>query len=168
MDFPRRKPARLREYDYSTPGAYFVTVCTHEKKCSLSTISVGAAIGRPPVDGVSVRLTAFGEIVDLAIRSIPTFYPQVSVDQYVIMPNHVHLILRIHTDENGRMISAPTLSTVVGQMKRWASKQAGESLRQKSFYEHVIRNEADYRRIWDYIDTNPAKWTEDCYYVSGQ
>ena len=67
----------------------------------------------------------------------------------------------------GRMISAPTkpLSTVIGSMKRAAAKRAGIPLWQKSFHDHVIRGEADYRRIWNYIDANPRKWREDCYYV---
>ena len=62
------------------------------------------------------------------------------------------------------MISAPTINTVIGQMKRWASKQIGTSIWQKSFHEHIIRNEQDYREIWAYIENNPAKWAEDRYY----
>ena len=112
-----------------------------------------------------MHLTSYGEIVDLAIRNIPAAYPQVTVDNYVIMPNHVHLLLQIHSDEGGRMLSAPTVGVIIGQMKRWASKQAGKSLWQKSFHEHVIRNENDYREIWEYIDNNPAKWLEDRYYT---
>lgn len=63
------------------------------------------------------------------------------------------------------MIATPTVSMVIGQMKRWASKTCGVAIWQKSFHEHIIRREADYRQIWDYIDTNPAKWAEDCYYT---
>ena len=160
MDLPKRKQIRLRSYDYSAPGAYFVTICTRDRRCMLSRITVGAAISRPP----DVKLSGYGEIVDRAIRNIPSVYSHVSVDHFVIMPNHVHLILRIHGGEDGRMISAPTVSTVVGQMKRWASKQAKTQLWQKSYHEHVIRGEEDYRQIWEYIDTNPAKWAEDRYY----
>ena len=160
MDLPKRKQIRLPEYDYSAPGAYFVTICTHERRCILSEIAVGAATSRPP----ELHLTALGEIVDLAIRNISSIYPSISVDNYVIMPNHVHLILRICDEENGRQIAAPTVSSAIGQMKRWASIQAKTALWQKSFYEHVICGEADYRQIWDYIDANPAKWTEDRYY----
>ena len=81
------------------------------------------------------------------------------------MPNHVHLLLRIREDDGGRMISAPTISTVVGQMKRYVSKQVGTALWQKSFHEHVVRGEQDYREIWNYIDGNPARWAEDRYYI---
>ena len=161
MDWPKRKQIRLPEYDYSTPGAYFVTICTQDRRCILSEIAVGAAISRPP----EVRLTRYGEIVDLAIRTISSVYPNVSVDRSVIMPNHIHLILRLHHVEDGRMISAPTVSTVVGQMKRWASRQAGTALWQKSYHEHVIRNENDYREIWEYVDTNPARWAYDRYFA---
>ena len=163
MDLPKRKQIRLPDYDYSSPGAYFVTVCTADRRCILSDIAVGAAISRPP----EIRLTRYGEIVDLAIRNIPLVYPNVSVDHSVIMPNHIHLILRIHHAEGGRMISAPTVSTIVGQMKRWASKQAYTALWQKSYHEHVIRSEADYREIWDYIEGNPSKWAGDRYYAEG-
>ena len=82
------------------------------------------------------------------------------------MPNHIHLILQIHCVEDGRMISAPTISTVVGQMKRWIYRQAGTALWQKSYHEHVIRNENDYRDIWEYIENNPIRWAEDRYYES--
>ena len=161
MDLPKRKRIRLPDYDYSSPGAYFVTICTHERRCILSSIAVGAATSRPP----EPRLTGYGEIVDLAIRNISSVYPGVSVDHYVIMPNHIHLILRLHHVEDGRMISAPTVSTIVAQMKRWASRQAGMALWQKSFHEHVIRGERDYREIWEYIETNPAGWAGDRYFA---
>ena len=164
MDLSKRKRIRLQSYDYSAPGAYFVTICTADRRCILSDIAVGAAISRPP----EVRLTRYGEIVDLAIRTISSVYPNVSVDHSVIMPNHIHLILRLHHVEDGRMISAPTVSTVVGQMKRWASKQAATALWQKSYHEHVIRGEDDYRQIWDYIERNPARWVEDRYYIEGE
>ena len=118
MDLPKRKRIRLQAYDYSTPGAYFVTICTRDRRCILSDIAVGAATSRPP----ELRLTRCGEIVALAIRNIPSVYPNVSVDHSVIMPNHVHLILRLHDDENGRMISAPTVSTIMTIRWRKAKK----------------------------------------------
>ena len=71
---------------------------------------------------------------------------------------------------SGRIISAPTkaIPTIVGQMKRAVSKMAGFPIWQKGYHDHIIRSEADYRRIWEYIDTNPAKWREDCYYKEGK
>lgn len=81
------------------------------------------------------------------------------------MPNHVHLILTITADECGRMISAPTVSNVVGSMKRWVSKELGVSIWQKSFFDRVIRGEKDYLEIWQYIDKNPLKWVSDELYI---
>lgn len=83
------------------------------------------------------------------------------------MPNHIHLILRIR-EADGRMISAPTKAVpiVIGQMKRATSKCAGASLWQKGFHDHIIRSESTYLRIWNYIDANPAKWSEDRYYTT--
>ena len=95
LEQTKRKPNRLYRYDYSTPGAYFITVCTKNKEKILST--VGATIGRP-----RLQLTEYGKMIDKAIKTIEKVYPFVTVDQYVIMPNHIHLLLQIHTDENGR------------------------------------------------------------------
>ena len=128
--------------------------------CLLSYFTVHTS--RPP----ELHLGAFGEIVDLAINNISSVYPGFSVDKYVIMPNHVHMIVRIDTDKDGRQVAAPTVSSVVGQMKRWASIQAKTALWQKSFHEHVIRNADDYREVLEYIDGNPAKWAEDRYYTA--
>ena len=171
MALPKRKTIRLPEYDCSSPGAYFVTICTRDRRNLfwntdvMPDPAVGAAICRPQGDSSRLLpLTKAGKTVDLAIRNIHAIYPHVSVDKYVIMPNHVHMIVSIHADEHGRQIAAPTVSTIIGHMKRWASKQAGEPLWQKSYHEHVIRGEADYREIWDYVENNSARWAEDRYY----
>ena len=74
------------------------------------------------------------------------------------MPNHIHLLLQINTDHNGRSMIAPTISTVVRLMKGVVSKQAGFTVWQKGFYDHVIRNDNDYPDIWNYIEGNPSKW----------
>lgn len=73
------------------------------------------------------------------------------------MPDHVHLLLQIHSDENGRPMVAPTVATIVQQMKGYISKQIGNSIWQKGFYDHVIRTDAEYREVWEYIDNNPRK-----------
>ena len=117
--------------------------------------SVGARIARP-------ELTDIGELVESAINDIPNHYPMIKLDKYVIMPNHLHLILFINND--GRAMRAPTVSTVINQMKGYITKQAGYSIWQKLFYDHIIRNEEDYIRICQYIDENPAKWPEDEYF----
>ena len=159
MALPKRKANRLPLYDYSSPGAYFITICVKEKRCLLGHI-VGASIARPP----TVSLSYYGAIVDSAIRELPLHYPAISLDHYVVMPNHIHLLLQINTDTDGRPMVAPTISTVVQQLKGIITKQIGASIWQKLFHDHVIRNEHDYRKIWEYIDTNPVKWKDDCFY----
>ena len=161
MDLPKRKQNRLVEYDYSTPNAYFITVCTKNRK-NLFWMDVGVIIDRPN----NVPLTNLGMIARQSIEDIPNYYSAVSVDHFVIMPNHIHLLLQINTDADGRSMIAPTVSTVVRLMKGTVSKQAGLSVWQKGFYDHVIRNDHDYREIWNYIDGNPSKWTEDKLYIS--
>lgn len=80
------------------------------------------------------------------------------------MSNHVHLLLQINTDADGRPMVAPTISTVVQQFKGIVSKQIGHSIWQKLFHDHVIRNQADYMKIWEYIENNPLQWKLDCFY----
>jgi len=161
MELPTRKQNRLKEYDYSTPNAYFITICT-EKRKNLFWTDVGAIIDRPK----NVPLTNLGIIAQRCIEDIPKHYPAISVDHYVIMPNHIHFLLQINTDVNGRSMIAPTISTVVRLMKGAVSKQAGFSVWQKGFYDHIIRNDNDYQDIWNYIEGNPCKWSEDKLYIS--
>ena len=158
MELPQRKPNRIRDYDYSTPGAYFITVCT-VNRAKIFWTGVGADIIRPE----SVPLSPIGKIVEQGIQNIHAHYENISVDKYCIMPDHIHLILSVQSHGSGRIISAPTISTVVGSMKRWVSRQAGRPVWQKSFFDHGIRNQHDYLMIWEYIDNNPARWKEDCF-----
>ena len=116
-----RKNIRLAEYDYSTPGAYFITVCTNNHERTLWE-NVGASIARPE----DVRLSKLGKIVEQAINKISVCYTGVCVDVYTIMPNHIHLLLQIKTDGDGRAMPAPTVSKVVQQMKGSVTKQAGK------------------------------------------
>ena len=87
----------------------------------------------------------------------------VKVDKYVIMPNHIHLLLII-CSYNGRAMHAPTLSNLIQQFKGISSKNAGFPIFQRSFHDHVVRNKNDYEMIWHYIDTNPQNWEKDCFY----
>ena len=159
MELPKRKPNRLQEYDYSTPNGYFVTICTQNRR-NLFWKNVGAITDRPE----NVPLTNLGMLARQSIEDIPRYYPVVSVDHFVIMPNHIHLLLQIHTDNDGRSMIAPTISTVVRLMKGAVSKQAGFSVWQKGFYDHVVRSQRDYLDIWNYIEGNPSKWEEDKLY----
>ena len=156
MELPTRKPMRLSDYDYSSPGAYFVTVCTANRRCILSDITEGAdALGSP-----RLQLTDAGIVVEkyiLTTERMPGFH----VEKYVIMPNHIHMILRI--DNGPPRASAPTVSDAVGAIKRLVNRRLGQDIWQRSFHEHVIRNENDYCEIAEYIDANPSKWADDCY-----
>ncbi|MBQ1256702.1 MAG: transposase, partial [Clostridia bacterium] len=88
------------------------------------------------------------------------------VDDFVIMPNHVHILLRFQkTDADPINRSA---STVIQQMKGYATKMAGVSLWQKSFHDHIVRGEHDYLKIMEYIENNPVQWKEDCYYSESE
>lgn len=160
MELPKRKPNRLKGFDYSQPNAYFITICTHNKNL-LFWEDVGASIARPE----KPELSFYGSVVEEAIFNIPKVYPMVSVDNFVIMPNHIHLLLQIHSDSSGRAMLAPTISIVVQQMKGYVTKKIGKSVWQKLFHDHVIRDEKGYLKIWNYIEGNPSRWEEDCFYV---
>ena len=160
MELPARKQNRLTEYDYSAPNTYFITICTDNRR-NLFWTDADAIIDCAK----NVPLSNLGTIVQRSIEDIPKYYSVISVDHYVIMPNHVHLLLQIHSDSNGRSMIAPTISTVVRLMKGTVSKQAGFAIWQKGFYDHVIRNDNDYRDIWNYIEGNPGKLAEDKLYI---
>ena len=160
MELPKRKPNRLKDFDYSQPNAYFITICTKNKEM-LFWENVGASIARPE----DVWLSKYGKIVVEAIEKISTIYPVITVDNYVVMPNHIHLLLQIHSDSSGRAMLAPTISIVIQQMKGYATKKIGRSIWQKLFHDHVIRDEKGYLKIWNYIEGNPSKWEEDCFYM---
>jgi REP element-mobilizing transposase RayT len=166
-ELPARKPNRLQGYDYSQNGMYFITICTKNQEEIFGHV-VGAVTCRPHVE-----LSNIGQIADKSIQIINDVYPHITIDKYVIMPNHIHMIICIGDVENGRQVAAPTsvpptVQTVVGNMKRYVSIQCGSSIWQRSYYDHIIRSENDYQRIWRYIDENPIKWKEDHYYASGR
>jgi len=157
---PERKRNRLADYDYSQPGAYFITVCTQDKRCILSTVVGGDAHIAP-----YPQLTTAGKTVEKYLQRIP------GIGEYVIMPNHVHMILRIsaQSPQEGPMWAlAPTKASVPKLVRSWktlVSKELGMSIWQRSYYDHVIRNQEDYVVKAQYIADNPAKWAEDDYFV---
>ena len=163
---PTRKQTRLRNYDYSQNGAYFVTICTKDRNPILWNASVGAITNRPPV---KMSLSKSGRIAEQGIQNIARHYPGITLENYVVMPNHVHLLLlfqQYDSGTNGRLVIAPTtLSNVIRQMKAYVTKSLGENIWQKSFHEHIVRNRAELQTIWQYIDENPLKWQLDCYFT---
>ncbi len=191
LKHPARKSLWLKNYDYSTPGAYFITICTKDRKCILSRIDAPSpdnAVGAGALDGPQVRLSAYGRIAEETLREIEGHYPYLCIDSHVIMPNHVHLLVRIAdggpsgrdalSEHAGGMFAAnagsnlrlrpgapaPTNSIIpsfVSTFKQFSNHRYGAPHWQRSYYDHVIRNENDYRQVAEYIDSNPAKWPED-------
>ena len=164
MDLPDRKRVRLKGYDYNTPGYYFVTICTAGKKKLLCDI-----VGTGLLDGPQVRFTAFGEIARKQLDTMGAFYTHIRIDKYVIMPNHVHLLLQVLGREKGTTgeldPANSEISKFVGTFKRFCNKAYGRNIWQARSHDHIIRGEKDYLKIWEYIENNPAKWAEDCFYV---
>ena len=146
--FPKRASPRMGWYDYSTPGYYFVTICTKEKS---------RIFGEPG------SLNDAGCIAQQILEEIPNHFTGVKVDKFVVMPNHIHVILVL---EDGKT----KLSDVIGQYKSAVTRKLrktgwNQKIWQTSFHDHVIRDQMGYERIWAYIDTNPIRWKEDCFYI---
>ena len=163
MELPKRKPNRLKNYDYDREGAYFITICTQDRRCLLSHIVGDAALGVPKSE-----LTDLGRIVEKYILS-GNRMDRLTVEKYVVMPNHIHLLLLVDIDNDGTPRAAsPTKSIIprfVAAMKRLVNQEVGNNLFQRSYHDHIIRGQQDYLKIWEYIDNNPKQWELDCFYV---
>ena len=174
-ELPDRKGNRLKGYDHSAQGAYFITVCTRGRAHILSCIHGPSpdAVGRDALIPPQVELTPVGSCLEHAILQTEIAYPNVTVDRYVIMPNHFHLLLTVHSptapngSDGGMRASRPTIPLMVRAIKTNVSRQAGRSIWQDSFYDHIIRTETDYWAIVQYIDENPLKWVLDPLYQEG-
>jgi REP element-mobilizing transposase RayT len=155
---PTRKKIRLNGYDYAGVGYYFVTICIKDRHELLGHIVGATVLGRPYTE-----LSEPGGLVDSAI----SYYSANNLavfDKYLIMPNHIHMIIAIPKEMGDRGRSP--LQQIVRNLKSYGTKIAGFSPWQKSFHDHIIRDKTEYHRIWKYIDDNPALWTEDSYYVN--
>ena len=159
MELPNRKPNRLSDYDYSQNGAYFITICTRERKRVLSKIFVGTPVPGCPQEP-SVELLPYGKIADRYIQQMHTFYDHISVDKYVIMPDHIHLLIRIdgHPGTGVPTQRTSVIARFVGTFKRYCNKEYGKNIWQARYYDHVVRDQRDYDEIWQYIENNPRKW----------
>ena len=155
----RRKSPRLASYDYSQPGVYFVTLCTHNSSCLFADV-----VGRDSIPG------DVGRIVETCWVDIPRHFPDVELDLYIVMPNHFHGLIRLTgaADRPADGRACPTVHTVIGAFKSAATRQVnamrstpGVPLWQRTYYEHVIRTELGLDRIREYIANNPAKWDLD-------
>ena len=156
MEFTQRKNHRLDGCVYNQDGTYFITICTQDRKKILSRISEDSQV-------LSPELLPHGEIADKYIRQMDSFYGYLSVDKYVIMPDHIHFLITVHQGEGHPGRGVPTertsiISRFVGTFKRYCNKEYGGNIWQSRYYDHVIRNQQDYNEIWEYIEYNPQKW----------
>ena len=165
MALPSRKLPRLNDYDYTTLGAYFITICTHEKRCLFGKIM-------PAVDSIDayMQYSPIGKIARECLLDIASHYDNIKVDNWVIMPNHIHILIRITEQMNPFPTIRCDIPNVIGKYKAAVTRKVERSLIysgklwQSSFYDHVIRNQEDYLSIWQYIAGNPSKWLGDCFY----
>ena len=162
MELQTRKPNRLKNYDYSQNGAYFITICVQDRKPILSQIIVGEGLA-PPV----LKLLPFGECIKEQINNLEIRCENVKIDNYVIMPNHIHILMRIENQTGGASPS-PTVSDIICAFKSLSTLECKKLLPidilfQRSYHDHIIRDNIDYQQIWQYIDENPTKWAEDKY-----
>ena len=176
-NLPRRKPTRLRDYDYSQPGAYFVTICVQYRKCLFGTI----------IDG-QMKLNEIGEIVVECWNHIPQHFPSVELGDSIIMPNHIHGIITWNivgaglprpTDEKTpnptigpRSPRPPKNSSALGKIVAYFKYQStrhinqhhntpGTRIWQRNYHDHIIRDDPDLQRLRQYIQDNPMKWALD-------
>ena len=144
MELPQRKKIRVGEYDYSQCGAYFVTICTQNRRPILSNI-VG--------DDAHIVPKRYGQIAEKYLKNAA------EIEKYVIMPDHIHMLIRL--EEQGAEKQSPQASriaSIVRSIKTLTTKEIGEPIFQRSYYDHVIRNQRDYNEIWEYIENNHRKW----------
>lgn len=165
----KRRSLRLKGYDYSQPGAYFITLCTHKRKCILGEV----------VDD-EMRLNDAGRLVETEWLNTAKVRSYINLDAFIVMPNHFHAILFIQGKAGATHRVAPTgdkscggpepasIGAIVGQFKSRVTKEINSwrgsstgSLWQRNYYEHVVRDEEDLNRIRQYIQDNPRRWLED-------
>ena len=165
MDLHERKHPRIKGFDYGAAGAYFVTICTYNRRCILSRV-VGQ--GFTPAEN-GVEYTTFGKIAEKQLLLLTERYPYLRLDKYAIMPNHIHAIL-ILGDNTAGASPRPTLMDIVCAYKSLTTRECKKNglldkLFQTSFYEHIIRGLDDYNEIAKYICENPIRWYYDELYI---
>jgi len=161
--YPVRKRTHLKNYDYSSPGCYYVTLCTRNRKQLLSHVQPGSLPGE-----VQIVLTPHGMVAERELKALENRYPDVRIDGYVIMPNHIHALITL-THQAAGASPRPTLMQVIGGFKSLTTRKCAIGpFFQPSFYEHVIRNEQDYEEKAQYIRNNPVKWSLDELFVQDE
>ena len=161
-EYPMRKALRLKGWDYTANGVYFITFCTQGRLSVLSSIRRGDLYGRPPL-----TLTGLGMCVDQAISEVAR-RTGVRMEHQVIMPNHVHLLMLL---DRAARAEGYSVGRIVGAIKSRAVCLAraqglpAAGLWQRGYHDHIIRTDEEFRRIWTYVDHNPLKWELDEYYT---
>ena len=172
-DLPKRKSTRLKNFDYSSAGAYFVTICVRDRMQILSeivrtdltsadkTIVIAVGEGLAPPE-ITVKLKPCGEVVKEQLQLIETRFPSVTVEDYVIMPDHIHAVIFLHGKVGGASPS-PTLDDVICAFKSLTSRSCKqkygiEKMFQRSSAEHIVRDREDYETRRKYIYENPKRW----------
>ena len=180
-----RRSIRLKGYDYSQEGLYFVTVCVHNRECLFGEIENG-----------EMRLNEYGNIVKMVWDNLPQHYSNIALNAFVVMPNHIHGIIEITAPMGAGFVGtglvgaglkpAPTppppppmmtttknhgLPEIIRALKTFSARQInelrnmqGEKLWQRNYHEHIIRNEQSYQTIAQYIENNPARWENDRFF----
>lgn len=168
MTLPNRKATRLKNFDYSAAGAYFITVCTYKKQCIFSEI-VGEA-HEPPF----IKLSRYGQIADRIINTLEKRF-DIKIPVYTVMPNHIHMLIEIAEKTERATRELPlhnpySISQIIGYLKMNVSKEMHECgfediIWQRSFHDHIVRSSKDYSEIYNYIKYNHHKWEKDCFYT---
>lgn len=157
MELPQRKQNRLENYDYGQIGCYFVTLCTLNRQRLFEIDSVGNDLCVvPPLQN---------QIIHKWLGETENKFQNIKIEKYVIMPDHIHLLIHIAERHAGRSLQdairffkAMTTNEYIRLVKEKRLPLFDKKLWQKSYYDHIIRNQADYDEVWQYIENNPAKW----------
>ena len=173
-NLPQRKNVRLKNYDYNSKGAYFLTICTKKREEILGTVGTGVPDGPQTHNktNITVQLSDYGKCIETHLKELDKFYDNISIDKYVIMPNHIHLLLQVsettadmtHIIQGGSTPTTSIIAKFTSTFKRMCTTDFGFNYLQPRSNDHIVRDEEDYYRIWQYIDENPAKWEDDCFY----
>ncbi len=174
-EFPKRKRLRLQGYNYGSEGCYFITICTNNKQNLFGKYDVGA-IHESPAYKLSekhavnrcILLNRYGKFVESVICDLPERYNDITIDNYIVMPNHIHMLISINNDINSERairespLQRSLLSKIIGYTKVNVSKEIHKmnpkiDVWQRGYTDHIIRNQTDYENHWNYIEYNALK-----------
>ena len=166
-----RRPSRLQHFNYSQPGGYFITICAHNRRCLFGVVKEDRVV-----------LNEAGRMIIEVWSNLPSKFPKIVLDRYLLMPNHFHAIILIQRHPYGlseemdidpatslprviQWFKTRTTNEYIDGVKHHAWKPYTGKLWQRSYYDRIIRNDNELRRIREYIELNPMKWSLDRYYV---